>query len=101
MLVALQVLDAPPKAISVPSGEPPMKLELPMPVTGSSAVAAGADGRSGVAQQSATATDWQSNGSERTPTAVREHVMHTGGVAGREDAQTGEPVVQQALAVGS
>jgi hypothetical protein len=99
--VLLQVLDAPPKAISMPTGEMPMELELPMPVSSSTAVAAGADERHGMEQQSATAADWQSNGPQRPPTAAREHVMHTGGAAGQEDAQTGEPVVQQAIAVGS
>ena len=97
----LQVLDAPPKATSMPTGEMPMELELPAPVSSSSAVAAGADERCSVAQQSATAADWQSNVPQRPPTAAREHVMHTGGVTGQEDAQTGEPVVQQAIAVGS
>jgi hypothetical protein len=90
-LTPSQVLDAPPKAIKAPSSDAAMELELPLPVPSSC----------GVGTQSATAADGHKDSLQRQQTVSREHVMQAGGMPSYDDAQTAEPVVQQAIAVGS
>lgn len=109
-----EVLDAPPKVISVQPSDAVMELELPPPVFASthpavSPVAAPeeagvssqmASGSGTTPQQSPAACDSEAAGDRQQlqPAARADHYLQTGGAG---DRQSAEPIVRQAIAVGS